>query len=240
LNHPYDLAFVRYVASALQVLMREPEQAEAWAAQTTPVSDEQGFPLWAADGRITLGWARAHRGRVEERVALIREDVRRAAAVGTRIGMTAFLTRLAEALAVGEAFAEALATIEDALRANPEEVVYRSGVLYMLGTLRLRIGEVETAEADFRKALTIAHIIGAKSYEIRAATTLARLMHARGEVAGARELLAPLYASFNEGFDTSELKDAKALLSELTSKLVFVRALNRCHFLSPNLPRELS
>jgi predicted ATPase len=71
------------------------------------------------------------------------------------------------------------------------------------------------AEDSFRTALAIAREQGTRGYELRAATSLARLWREQGRRADARELLAPLYSSFTEGFDTADLKEAKRLLDEL-------------------------
>jgi predicted ATPase len=84
------------------------------------------------------------------------------------------------------------------------------------GQLLLRQGLFEPAEELYRKALGIAREQEAKLWELRAATSLARLYRDRGRCVEARDLLAPVYGWFTEGFDTPDLKDAKALLDELT------------------------
>ncbi len=83
------------------------------------------------------------------------------------------------------------------------------------GQLLLRQGNSKAAEELYRKALSIAEEQEAKLWELRAAASLARLLRDQGCRAEARELLAPIYGWFTEGFDTSDLKDAKALLDEL-------------------------
>jgi predicted ATPase len=83
------------------------------------------------------------------------------------------------------------------------------------GELQLRLDRAEAAETDFRDAITLAQKIGAKAWELRAAMSLVHMLRKRGDLAEARDLLARLYASFTEGFDTMDLKDAKALLKEL-------------------------
>jgi predicted ATPase len=96
--------------------------------------------------------------------------------------------------------------------------VYYEAELHRLeGELRLRCdaADEQRAEASFRRALEIARAQKAKSWELRAATSLARLWGERGRRTEARDLLAPVYAWFTEGFDTADLKDAKALLAEL-------------------------
>ncbi|MGO9607017.1 MAG: hypothetical protein ACLQAT_27110 [Candidatus Binataceae bacterium] len=74
---------------------------------------------------------------------------------------------------------------------------------------------VEDAARDFRAAMERAHAMGAKLYELRAATSLARILKARGETSAARELVEPLYESFTDGRDARDLQEARALLDEL-------------------------
>jgi predicted ATPase len=81
--------------------------------------------------------------------------------------------------------------------------------------LLLRQGHTDAAEEQYRKALSIAREQEAKMWELRAAVSLARLRRDQGRLAEARDLLAPVYAWFTEGFDTPDLKEAKALLDEL-------------------------
>ncbi len=78
-------------------------------------------------------------------------------------------------------------------------------------------GNTDAAEADFRRAITLAKQIAAKALELRASMSLARILRKRGDFAEARELIAPLFASFTEGFDTADLKEAKALCEALAA-----------------------
>ena len=87
----------------------------------------------------------------------------------------------------------------------------------MRGDIRRRQGEEELAEADFRDAIALAREMSAKAWELRAATSLARLWRDQGRRAEARDLLAPVYDWFTEGLDTADLKEAKALLDELSA-----------------------
>jgi predicted ATPase len=84
------------------------------------------------------------------------------------------------------------------------------------GELRLKLGRSEEAEADFRDAITLARTMGAKSWELRTIMSLARLLASQSRHEEARAMLAEIYGWFTEGFDTADLKDAKALLIELT------------------------
>ena len=108
---------------------------------------------------------------------------------------------------------DAFTTIEVAFKANSQDVIYRPNVLTLRGNLWLKRGRSELADADFREAITQARKM--KVFELRAATSSARLLQSRGDRKGARDLLAPIHDWFTEGFDTADLKDAKALLDEL-------------------------
>ena len=165
--------------------------------------------------RILLGWARAQLGRADEGVALIRQGLAGLIESGSRWFITDCLTRLAEALALDGKIDDALSTIEEALLANLEELVFRPNALTCRGELRLKLGQPELAEADFREAIALAQKMQAKAWELRATMSLARLLASQGNRDEARAMLAAIDNWFTEGFDTADLKDAKALLDRL-------------------------
>ena len=102
-----------------------------------------------------------------------------------------------------------------ALATTPEEV-WKPDLLRVRGDLLARQGaEASAVEASYREAMDLARRHGAKAFELRATTSFGRWLQAQGRAAEARDLLAPLYASFTEGFDTRDLVEAKALLAEL-------------------------
>jgi predicted ATPase len=107
-------------------------------------------------------------------------------------------------------------TLEQALQANPDELVYRPEALRIRGELWLKQGQTELAEASFREAIALAQKIGAKAWELRATMSLADMLAKEGRRDEAREMLAKIYGWFTEGFDTADLNDAKALLDELS------------------------
>jgi len=147
--------------------------------------------------------------------SLIRKALAAYRANGPLVWVTFFLTWLAEAQALGGALAESLRTIEEALTVNPDERFWRPETLRVRGEVRGQQGEEELAE-DFRAAIALAREMSAKSWELRTAASLARLWRDQGKRFAARDLLAPVYGWFTEGFDTADLKDAKALLDELS------------------------
>ena len=163
-----------------------------------------------------LGWARAQLGRAGEGATLIRQGIAGLAEIGSRAFITDHLTRLAEAQALDGKIDGALITIEEALQANPEELFYRPNALICRGELRLKLGQTGLAAADFREAIALAQKMTAKAWELRATTSLARLLASQGNRDKARTMLAEIYSWFTEGFDTADLIDAKALLDELS------------------------
>ena len=214
-KNPYDLAVARIFESWLYRCLREPQRAEAAATQILTIIEEHGFPYVRNVNLTMLGWARAQLGSAGEGVALIRQGVAGSVEAGVRLTITDKLTGLAEAQALDGKTDDALITIEDAPRANPEELVFRANILICRGELRLRLGQSELAEADFREAIALAQKISAKAWELRATTSLARLLAKQGRRDEARAMLGEIYGWFTEGFDTRDLKDAKALLDEL-------------------------
>jgi hypothetical protein len=187
------------------------------AAVAVAVCDEHGFSDIGELARGFLGCARAQLGRAGEGVALIRQGVAGQVRHGLRVGITEGLTRLAEAQALAGAIPDALATIEDALTTNPEERAFRPASLTCRGELRLALDQSELAAADFREAIALAQTMRAKALELRATMRLARLLRDTGRCDEARTMLAAIYSWFTEGFDTRDLQDAKALLTELES-----------------------
>jgi len=187
------------------------------AGRTYPaVTFEIAAEQVAAFARIALGRAQASLGHPSEGIVQIGQGLGELAKTETRNTTTQLLSWLAEAQALNDATTDAIATIEEALQANPEELSWRPDAIRIRGELRLRLGQTETAEGDFRDAIKLAQKIGAKAWELRAAMRLGRMLKKRGDLAEAGEIVAPLYSSFTEGFDTPDLKDAKALLDELS------------------------
>jgi predicted ATPase len=124
---------------------------------------------------------------------------------------------LAEACEIGGQIDEAVAQLDDALQIvnRTKERWFAAELNRHKGQLLLRQGQAEAAEEDYRKALSVAVDQEAKLWELRASVSLARLRRDQGRRPEARELLAPVYGRFTEGFGTPDLKDAKALLDEL-------------------------
>jgi predicted ATPase len=196
--------------------MREYEQAEASAARALELSEKNQFPQIAAYARCLLGHARAQLGRATEGIVLISQGIAGLVEVGTRMGIAHYTARLAEARECAGTIVEALETVEQALQAShPDALISRLEALWVRGELRLKQGDKNLAEADFHEAIEIARRQSAKSLELRATTSLARLVASQGRRDEARTMLAEIYNWFTEGFDTADLKDAKTLLDDL-------------------------
>ncbi len=214
-NNPFDVAFSEQFAANLQLMLREHEHVEALAVRALACAEQHQFPNLIAGSRVLLGWARVQRGRASEGVELIRQGIAGFSESGVFSGMSIWTGALAEAQAGAGAISDALATVEQALQANPDVLVSRPENLRLRGALRLTQGQTELAEADFREAIALARRMGAKALELRATMGLARLLAQQGRRDEARTMLADVYNWFTEGFDTVDLKEAKALLEEL-------------------------
>jgi tetratricopeptide (TPR) repeat protein len=214
MESPFQLAFAQFVAALLRLYLRQPEQAKSLAEDSIALSDQHGFSYIGIFSRMARGRALANLGGANEGVSLIRNGIG-ALPETDRNGSTLFLSWLAEAQALNCEISDALATIEQALEANVQERAWRGNARAIRARLRLSLGQNGLAEADFREAIASAQKIGAKALELSAVMSLVRMLRDRGDLAKARDLLAPLYSSFTEGFGTPDLKDAKALLAEL-------------------------
>ena len=191
------------------------DHAEAAVALST----EQGFPLWAAQGISLRGWALAMQGQGEEGMTQVRQGIAAMRATGQATVVPYFCTVLADICDhLGhpddglQALAEAHTLVE-----QHEERFWEAEIYRLRGVLLLRQPGTPQAEAEawLQRALEVARRQEAKSLELRAAMSLARLWQQQGKRQEAYDLLAPVYHWFTEGFDTTDLQEAKALLDAL-------------------------
>jgi tetratricopeptide (TPR) repeat protein len=215
LNNPFELAETQFLAAMLQLFLREFATAKTSSAKSVALSDKNGFQLLGGMARISLGLSEVALGHPVQGMALANVGLNSVNESGTGIARTLFLSWFALAQSLDGKVPEALATIEKALQVNPDELAWRPDAIRMRGELQLRVDQADAAESDFRDAIALAQKIGAKAWELRAAMSFARMLRKRGKLAEACDLLAPLYMSFTEGFDTVDLKDSKELLDEL-------------------------
>jgi predicted ATPase len=217
LVHPVTLAMARSLAAQVDHLRGDAEAARAEANQVIALGREQGFVFFIAWANLLAGWAVAKLGNTEQGIGQIREGLESWRSTGARFYVPHWLALLAEALHDGGQDDEALAVASEGFT----EVLHtgqgfgESELHRLKGEVYLVRGELQAAEACLRQAIDVARRQSARWFELRAATSLARL----GEAGNGRpDQLGPLravYGCFTEGFDTRELREASALLEQL-------------------------
>jgi predicted ATPase len=213
ISNPFEEVVSRVFSASLHIFLQEYEAAEKVAVRALELSERHQFHLPHA--RCFLGHARAQLGRAAEGTALIQQGLSELVQNGVPLLRGEFMLFLAAAQEREGMISDALATLEQALEASQERF-WRPEILRVRGELRLKQGQSELAEADFGEALSLARGMNAKSLELRATASLARLLRDAGRRDEARSMLAEVYDWFTEGFDTADLKDAKTLLDELS------------------------
>ena len=188
------------------------------ANQLVGVATERGFPHWGAEGTIFRGWVKVKNRDVAEGISLLCSGSAAYRATGAEMWMPQYTALLARACEIAGRIEEGLTLMDEALQIGERtgERWLEAELTRHKGELLLRQGHSEAAEELYRKALSIAVEQEAKLWELRASVSLARLRRDQSRRAEARDLLAPVYGWFTEGFDTPDLKEAKALLDELT------------------------
>jgi TOMM system kinase/cyclase fusion protein len=219
LAHPFSLNLAWCSAATLAQLRREVRSAQECAEAAISLAKEQGFPFWMAIGAILRGWALVQQGQIQEGIEQLHQGLRAHRATGAELDRPYFLALLGEAYGtIGEVGAGLTALAEAMTLADTTgERFYEPERYRLKGTLLLQQASDNQAEAEtcFEHALEIARSRQAKSLELRAATSLARLWQQQGKHQEAHALLAPVYGWFTEGFDTADLQEAKALLDAL-------------------------
>jgi class 3 adenylate cyclase/predicted ATPase len=218
LLHPPSLAQVLYWVGECQVARRDVTAVITTANELLEVCDEYRLPQHRTQALILIGWARACSGEVAEGIQRLTEGISAWSGLGLRAHVTPGLCRLAEGYLLGRRYAQGLEQVAQALAiaAETEENWYLARLHHLRAELLLAQNRTaDTAEASLQTAVEIARMQGARGWELRASLSLARLRRDQGREAEARDLLAPVYEWFTEGFDTPDLKEAKALLDEL-------------------------
>jgi adenylate cyclase len=225
LGHPHTLAMALTWASQLHQLRREERLTQERAEQDVKLSAEQQFPSWLGWATIFRGWALVRQGHGEDEIGRMRQGLETWRAMAAGAARAPMLALLADAQqTVGQTMeglknvAEALAAVEKKGERLFEAELYRIKGQLSLQPEQVKASEgksIEEAESCFLKAIEVARRQQAKSIELRASTSLSRLWQQQGRKRQARGLLAEIYGWFTEGFDTADLKEAKALLEEL-------------------------
>jgi predicted ATPase len=217
LAHPGSLASGLSVGALLLSLTGDDAVLGEWVNELIAIAAEQSFRFWGPWGSIYRGWIKVKNGDAMEGQSLLRSGLAAYRATGAELWMPYFIALLATACEIADQIEEGLTLLDDAL-----QIAERTGERWFAaelnrhkGQLLLRQGQTEAAEDLYRKAPSIAGEQEAKLWELRAAVSLARLRRDQGRHVEARDLLAPVYGWFSEGFGTPDLRDAKALLDEL-------------------------
>jgi len=217
--HPFSLAFALCFAALVHQLRHEAQAVQAQADAAITLSCERDFAFYVAFGTILRGWALAHQGRAQEGIEQITQGLRAFRATGAELCRPYFLALLAEAYSISGQSEAGLTVLAEALALvdTTGERYYEAEIHRLKGELLRQQSSSNQTEAEscFHHAISIAQSQQAKSWELRATTSLARLWQQHGRRQEAHDLLAPIYGWFTEGFDTPDLKDAKALLHEL-------------------------
>ena len=195
--------------------------ANAQLDEAITLANEKGALFWKVGGMLVQGCLFAITGKASDAVRTITSGLSAWRATGTTVWMPTYLSYLTRAHAELGQFDEASRCISEAIIAvqTTNESWYEADIHRIAGEIALKSPEPDAvkAEAYFERALAVARQQQAKSWELRAAMSMARLWRDQGKPQQARELLAPVYGWFTEGFDTLDLKEAKALLNALSS-----------------------
>jgi predicted ATPase len=216
LQHGYSLIFSHLISAVLYLMLREPGPSQMHAEAAISLSDEQRLPYFSSIARACKGWAQGRGGHVASGLSQLRAGLEAHQAVPWEPLMHC---SMAETLAAARRGDEALACL-----AAADLVAKQTGASWWTAEiartrgavlLSLPMPDLGRASSSFEASLRLARSQRAMSWELRTTVSLARLWAEQGERQKALDLVAPIYGWFTEGFDTPDLKDAKALLDEL-------------------------
>jgi class 3 adenylate cyclase/predicted ATPase len=220
-SQPFSQAYVLTSGCWVYEYLAEYPRVQANAEAAMALATEQGFISHLAHSTFIRGWVLAAQGQMEPGLDQMRQGIAAWRATGAELVLTYFLARLAEMYGNAGRVTEGLETLSEALRISTQngERFYEAELHRLQGTLILTQDsqgrKMEEVEACFLQALEVSRHQQAKSLELRAATSLARLWQSQGKHQSAYDLLAPVYEWFTEGFDTADLMDARSLVDEL-------------------------
>jgi TOMM system kinase/cyclase fusion protein len=219
IDHPFSLCVALSNAAIFYQCRQEGQATQERAEAAIRLTTEQGFPLWMAISAILRGWALVQQGHAREGIEQLHQGLIAHRATGSELSRPYFLALLAEAHGIQGEPEKGLAVLTEALALvdTTGERWYMPELYRLKGEFLVQQHADNRAEAEscFHHALDIARSQQAKSFELRTATSLARLWQSQGKRREAYDLIAPVYHWFTQGFDTADLKDAKALLDGL-------------------------
>lgn len=213
------LMFVLTHSALTHLVSRDYAAAKEEAEELAAVASDKGAVFWKAIGTVAQGWVFALSGKASDAADLLTSGLAAFRSTGSTLWMPLHMSCLAIAYRDLDRFDEAWRSIGEAMTAieTTGERWYEAEVLRVAGELAMKSPERDTAKAEmfFDKALKVARHQQARSWELRAAMSMARLWREQGRRNAARDLLVPVYGWFTEGFDTPDLRDARALLDDL-------------------------
>jgi predicted ATPase len=185
------------------------------------IATEHGFPHFVGTGACFRAWGMLEMGGpIEETISRMRWGLAAKRATGAEIKVPYYLGLLAEAHRRANRITDGISLLNEALELveRTDERWYEAELYRLMGETLIIDSDRNDAERWLRRALQTARKQGAKHWELRAAASMARLWYDQARRIDARALLAPIYASFTEGFDTTDLKEVAALLTKLSSR----------------------
>jgi hypothetical protein len=218
LSHPHTLAVALHCAWVTgSCVGLEPESLLQYADEALALATEHGLGLYGALAHIERGWCLAALQRADEGIPLLAAGLAGLGRLGFMAFGTSHLAHLGDACRMAREWQAALGHFAEARRLaeQTEERWYLAETVRLRGDVLLAIGNDAGAEVGYRESIAIAQQQSAKLWELRAATSLARLWRDQGKRSQAHALLAPVYGWFTEGFGTPVLQEAKALLGGL-------------------------
>jgi predicted ATPase len=216
-NDPHMVAWSLVILAQIHVCLRDVAAAERAGKEAIDTARQYRFPLWLAFAQQRRGWALCQLGEPRQGLVLLEEGQRHLHATGATLSTSRACCYLAEGCLLAGRPAAALGHVEAAHRhAETYGAHFMSAEIHRLHAEVLRILGAPALEIErrLRPALKIARSQAARLWELRAVSSLARLWHTQGRDTEAHGLLAPIYASFTEGFDLPDLIEARTLLSQ--------------------------
>jgi predicted ATPase len=217
------LAFALMTTGVTQTLCGNHTKATTQFDELVATADKTGSTFWKAFGMAWHGWALAVASKASDACELITEAIITYRSTGSTVWIPLYLSQLARGYAELGQFVDAFRAIGEALTAieTTKERWCEAEINRIAGEIALISPEPDVSKAElyFSRAVAVAREQQAKSWELRASMSIARLWRDQGKHQQAHNLLAPVYGWFTEGFDTLDLKEAKGLLDALSSRV---------------------
>ena len=222
-SHPHTIAAVHGIWGHIQARLGcDPAILLRQADENLANASDHGYTFWVAVFLRLRGSSLLALGRVQEALKDISDGLATLQATGSLTTIPSYRTVLAEALGEAGRPTDGLAQLDEAERQieATQERWTEADLHHYRGKLLVCVGDLSLAEQSFQRAIAVARSQTAKLYEVRAATSLASLWRDQGKRTEARNLLAPIYGWFTEGFNTPVLKEAKVLLDEVRDQSI--------------------